>query len=457
MNAQSCKFFSPSDDRIKIQPKILLGQLGRNGDCLYATAIARQIKVDYPDCHLTWAVSSLCRRIVDHNPFVDAIWEVPLSGFGEMKHVWTSFEQEARNKKQSGEYDEIFLTQTHPGNFQNYDGTVRSSLFRGYPHPITVPVTPVVRLSTSEIEATQAFIASNNISDDDILILFECSSTSGQSFLTPKIALEVAKEVLTNNKKVKFILASRQRIETSHPNIFDGSVLGFREFAEITKYCTLVVGCSSGISWLATSDWAKPLPKVQVLSKRTNMYASMMHDARYFGLSTDLILEMQNCTTAQLAACVLCSIQDGFAVAKERFHTEIPVRFDFYMQQLQSELLSTNQLLKAAQSLLAALDRFKQIPRSEEELTTIINKMFFPYLRILWKYLDVNERRTISGYLGFHEPTKFKRLMRAKSVCSLAYHSLSGNYAAIARGLLLDVFRKRRSERHLNSTMNLAL
>ena len=57
--------------------KILLLQLMSNGDCLYATAIARQIKEDNPGCQLTWAIASFCKTIIDGNPYVDAVWEIP--------------------------------------------------------------------------------------------------------------------------------------------------------------------------------------------------------------------------------------------------------------------------------------------------------------------------------------------------------------------------------------------
>ena len=46
------------------------------GDCLYVTAVARQIKQDYPGCHLTWAISSRCSQVIQNNPYVDEIWEV---------------------------------------------------------------------------------------------------------------------------------------------------------------------------------------------------------------------------------------------------------------------------------------------------------------------------------------------------------------------------------------------
>ena len=50
---------------INNEPKnILLVQLFSNGDCLYATTIARQIKQDYPGCKLTWAIASFCKDII---------------------------------------------------------------------------------------------------------------------------------------------------------------------------------------------------------------------------------------------------------------------------------------------------------------------------------------------------------------------------------------------------------
>ena len=53
--------------------KIILVQLYSNGDCLYATAVARQIKQDFPGSHLTWAIASFCKSIIINNPFVDEI------------------------------------------------------------------------------------------------------------------------------------------------------------------------------------------------------------------------------------------------------------------------------------------------------------------------------------------------------------------------------------------------
>ena len=83
--------------------RILLGHLISNGDCLYATAIAQQIKRDFPGSHLTWAVSSFCRKIIEENPFVDEIWEIPFNWSYELLPTsWAFFEGEALKRYEEG-------------------------------------------------------------------------------------------------------------------------------------------------------------------------------------------------------------------------------------------------------------------------------------------------------------------------------------------------------------------
>ncbi len=311
-------------------PRILLGQLSCNGDILYATAVARQIKQDYPGCHLTWAVSSAYRRVLDGNPLVDEVWEIPANSRAEIEPLWPGFAHEAYERKRRGEFDEVFLTQVNPDNYKNFDGTVRASIFRGYPRPITVPVTPVLRLFPEEVERVRDFVTRTGFMSAKYRILFESASTSNQSFVTPDFAIETAKAVLHLVPAAAFVLSSNIRAESSDPRIIDGSVVRFRENAELTKYCTLLVGCSSGVTWISTSDWATPLPMIQLLKRGTSVFASVLHDAEYFGLPTESILEMTDCTPEHLAACIAAALTEGFPAAKARFHERIPVFLDFY-------------------------------------------------------------------------------------------------------------------------------
>ncbi len=310
--------------------RILLGQLSCNGDMLYATAIARQIKQDYPGCHLVWAASSLYRHVLDGNPYVDEIWEIPVATRAEIEPRWPGFAREAHDRKKRGEFDEVFLTQINPDNYRNFDGTVRASIFRGYPRPIRVPVTPVLRLFPDEVERVKEFVTRTGFASAQHRVLFECASTSNQSFVTPEFALEAAALVLQRVPTAAFVLSSNIPIAPPDPRIIDGSEVRFRENAEVTKYSTLLVGCSSGVTWISTSDWAAPLPMIQLLKRETSVFASVLHDAEHFGLPTDSILEMTDCTPGHLAACITLALTQGFPAAKEKFHEHIPVRLDFY-------------------------------------------------------------------------------------------------------------------------------
>jgi hypothetical protein len=342
--------------------RILLGQLMSNGDCVFATTIARQIKLDYPGCHLTWAIGSPYRQILDNNPFVDDIWEVPMRSRTEIDTLWPEFAKQANARKAKGDFDLLFLTQTNPANYRFFDGTIRASLFRAYPHPITVPVTPVLRLRQEEKDSALEFVRQTKLAQYTNRILFECSSSSGQSFVTPEFAAAAARCVLTKVLDAAFVLTSHTQIQSSDERIIDGSVLTFRQNAALTHTCTLLVGCSSGITWLATSEAAKPLPSVQLLLGSTSVFASPVHDAEYFGLPTDGILEMTDCQPDHLAECLISIFTEGFPAARLKYHEHIPVRLDFYMSVFILSLLKNFRFADVVRSLRCVVRRYGSGP-----------------------------------------------------------------------------------------------
>jgi len=319
--------------------RFLIGQLGSYGDCLQATTIARQIKTDYPDCHLTWAIGSIYRSILDGNPYIDEIWEFPLSVRNDLLDRWQQFENEAIERKKKGEFDEIFLTQVWPNNLKNFDGTLRSSIFRGYNRPINVPVSPVLRLAPSEVENVRIFAESHYLEEKKHVILFECSPKSGQSFMTLEFAYDVSEKLISANPDLRIILSSNEPVNSANEQIIDGSALSFRENAELTKYCTLLVGCSSGISWLCTSDWAKPLPMIQLLKKKTCMYASLVHDHKHFGIPYKFIIEMTECSENELSECITSIFTVGFDKARQDYNKKIRINFRNYAGIVFTELL----------------------------------------------------------------------------------------------------------------------
>jgi hypothetical protein len=188
--------------------RVLLGHLAARGDCVYATAVARQIKSDFPGCHLTWAIGSMSRAILNGNPHVDEVWEVPVDRHDQVAGAWEKFYGEAVKRSQAGEFDEAFFTQIYPDNFGNFDGTVRASIFRGYRGPITVPVTPVLRLTQAEIENVRRFADAHGLLRESRVILFEFSAGSAQTFIDSEFAHEAAEKIVALVPDARVVLTS---------------------------------------------------------------------------------------------------------------------------------------------------------------------------------------------------------------------------------------------------------
>lgn len=308
--------------------RILLGHLASNGDCLYVTTIARQIKTDYPGCHLTWAIGDKYAHVIKNNPYVDEIWIIAANEYRDyFTTSWQVLKKEALKRLKEGFYQKIFFTQIYYENFHNFDGLIRSSIFRSYPNPITVPVQPVIELTNEEVLNVKEFAHHHHVTNYEQVILFECTPQSGQSFITLELALEISKMVVENNKNTCVIITSNKAIPKTNPQIIDGSLLSFRENAELTKYCTLLVGCSSGITWLATSTWAKPLKTIQLLDNHSNLFASLRADHEAFNLPTDHIIEMGKSSSKKVTNCIDIAINNGFKKAKEQFDTRITNSF----------------------------------------------------------------------------------------------------------------------------------
>ena len=306
--------------------KILLLQLMSNGDCLYATAVARQIKQDFPNCHLTWAIASFCKNIIDNNPYVDAVWEIPGVSKVNCTDVMRQLRKDVAAKKASGEYDQVFFTQIIDDNQANYDGSVRTSIFRGYGRPITVPVTPVLRLRDEEKEKAKNFAEKYKLTGFRNVILFEFAPQSGQLAMTPAIAIEMANEIV-KNEGTAIILSSNIKIGDGDPRIIDGSTLSLRETAALSHYCTLLLGCSSGITWITTSDAAKQLPMVQVLDPNAYWVNPISRDFERCGFSTENVLELYEFVPAKITACITEVLTVNFAAARKHYYSPLPVQF----------------------------------------------------------------------------------------------------------------------------------
>lgn len=357
------------------QKRILLGQLASNGDCLYATTIARQIKTDFPDCHLTWAISARCRPMIDGNPDVDAVWEVAPHEEWDIAEEWKNFEIQAKRRARDGEFDEIFLTQISPATFHLWTGSVRAAILRAYPRPITVDTTPVLRLSPGEVERVARFAELHRLAEKSAVILFECAPRSQQSRMNPQFALDVAARVVEKHPDVALILSSNCPIVSTHPNIIDGSVLSLRENAELTKHCSLLIGCSSGVTWIATSDWAKPLPMLQLVIPDLVRSNSLVYDFQRRGQDTSGVIEMNTYSLDDVVSCLDEVVGGGFSSAM-KFHQITPLGFGQYAD-IQYYFLAHLQWNRCLQLLIHSIKEFGLRPRFVLILGSLFLKRFF--------------------------------------------------------------------------------
>lgn len=339
--------------------RILLAQLGANGDCLYATVLARQIKHDHPDCHLTWAVARQCRPILEGNPHVDEVWEwdVPPPA---RERAWAALESAVLHiQSGSDPYDAVCLSQIWPLNYRRYDGTIRPSILRAWPGGITVPVDSVIMLSEQERERVAAFARRHALEQRAHVILFECSSNSGQSYVSPAFAQDVARRVAAELDDCLFILSTSEPVDSDLPMVVSAQELGIREHAELTHYCSVFVGCGSGLTVAATAGAARELPNIQLLSAHTSVYASFHHDFEYWNKPAGRFVEMGDASAERTAAAIVACRNRGLEAARGEFHRPLPVTFGFYFDQIDRWLLRfDHRYVDAMESLGVTASRY---------------------------------------------------------------------------------------------------
>ncbi len=305
--------------------RILLVQLYSNGDCLYATAVVRQIKTDYPGCHLTWLIAGFCQHIIDLNPYVDQVLvtdDVPKNDVIAFRKL----KRKVFKEKKEGLWDEVFITHNMDDNQALYDGTIRGMVFRAYPKPVSVPVQPVLVLADEEKQNVKLFAERNQLQQFKNIILWEFAPQSGQSVLTFDFVMKVA-ERITQLPQTCVILSSANSFSSTE-NIIDASILRLRDNAELTHYCSLLIGCSSGITWLSTSSAAKQLPMLQLLDPYAYFRNAPSIDFVRYGISTEELIELVKFDEEKIVLAVKAIVEEGVIAAKQKFNEPLPVQFN---------------------------------------------------------------------------------------------------------------------------------
>jgi ADP-heptose:LPS heptosyltransferase len=299
-------------------------QLYSNGDCLYATTVARQIKLDFPGCRLTWAIASFCKMIIANNPHVDEILEVNSVAKNDVA-AFRRFKKDIYRQQKEGIYDEVFMIHNMDTNHAYYDGSIRNSILKAYPHPITVPVQPVLRLFPEEIANANKFAIQNGLRNYKEVLLFEYAPQSGQSNITLDFAIRVAEGIVADNNTA-VILSSANKVNHPNKSIIDGSSLTLRETAALSHYCTFLLGCSSGITWITTSEAGKQLPMVQLLNAYTTWVNPISRDFKLFHIPNDKVIELLEFDEDKIIRCVNIALTN-FEAAKQQFNQPVPLLF----------------------------------------------------------------------------------------------------------------------------------
>lgn len=374
---------------------LLLGQLGANGDCLYATILARQIRHDNPGAHITWAIASQCVGLLRNNPYIDAVWEVPVPDWNSLDMAWRIFEREATRRLLCHEFDHAYLSQIWPNNFQNYDGTIRPSLLRSYGAPITVPIENVIVLDAQEQATVAAFVHAAGLEQFQHRILFECSAKSGQSFVTPQLAQQVAQHLYSLLPGACVLFSTHLPMQLEHPNSRYAGAVTLRESAALTQHCTLFVGAGSGGTVAATSTAAKALPMLQLLSASTSVFASFAHDFEFFGKPAAHIVEMTCEDPAIIARAIANACTDGIAATQAQYGERIPVSFGHYCGLIRHNLLRVDRYVDAARSLLVTVDRYGW----SRELREFGTREIAPHLARDADWVHAHRRRDADEFL----------------------------------------------------------
>jgi hypothetical protein len=134
-------------------------------------------------------------------------------------------------------------------------------------------------------------------------------------------------EKFNNDASVVFIFSSSGRIPGNSSSIIDASRLTLREIAHLSRHCTLLIGCSSGTTWVTTSDAGKQLPMVQVLDPNAYWFNSVVNDHKRFGLSVDHIIEIGDSDEEIVYQCIQGIIKKGFSVARLTYHRDFKMQF----------------------------------------------------------------------------------------------------------------------------------
>ncbi len=309
--------------------KILLIQLFSNGDCLFATTIACQIKQDFPNCSLIWAISTKCKNVLINNPFVDEILEINIPNSKLNEHIFESLVHESLIKKNNKIYKEVIVSQLLGDNLAYYDSTVCSSIFRCFKYPITVDTKPIINLTNQEVKSARDFALIHQLNKFKNIVLFECAPQSNQIKLTNELIYEYCLNIIKQDSTC-IILSAPNAYNFNNSHIIDGNTLSIRETIALSQFCTHFLGCSSGISWALTSNSAKELPMVQLLSTNAYYFNPLSLTFNKLNRSIDHLIELTKYDSEVIGEIFYSIFNNGFLKTRIKYNQKVSPQFKLY-------------------------------------------------------------------------------------------------------------------------------
>jgi hypothetical protein len=305
--------------------KILIVLLFSNGDCLLSEPILSNIKKRYPNAHITWNVASFSKNFLLNNPNIDSLIEVnevakyDIVSYRKYK---LKIELQVKNKL----WDKVYFLQLTDTNQANYDGCIRSMLYNSYGEKVETSVVPKIYLTKAEVEKALAFFNKYNLNLFEKIILFEFAPQSGQLVMSAMDAIEIAYKITSQDENVAIVMSSSSKLDVNNKNVIDGSELGIRETGAFMKHCHLLLGCSSGLSWMATSNIGNNIPLIQIINPQALWVNPMSRDFERFRINQPII-ELYEFNKNLIVDCVKMSLYN-FDRSKLIFQKKIPICFN---------------------------------------------------------------------------------------------------------------------------------
>ncbi|MFN8391586.1 MAG: hypothetical protein U0136_14955 [Bdellovibrionota bacterium] len=234
------------------------------GDVLCATPIAKQLKIDEPNCRVTYFTSTPGEAVLRENPYIDEIVTLP----GDPLQL----DREIEGLKALRPWKRFFT----PAAYMNYEAIPGGSIYqpKGTVFGIvkaaaglhwTIPFIFPFRLTEEEQHQARAFW---NTLPAGPKILVETDYRSEQSPWTDDYNFQMLDAFRDLDPVFVFTSKVRPRFFESFVSLYPRAYwadVPFRLNAELFNLCDAYVGVSSGISCLTYSDYCRTdVPRIEV-------------------------------------------------------------------------------------------------------------------------------------------------------------------------------------------------